>query len=198
MTNVRQLTFLDVLNVLNSGEAQVAEVPNCRGDCLPGGINAARPCPHSTCRYYVSEDKTCALDVADDGEHTLEEIGQKFGLTRERIRQIERNGLKKLRRRLEVMQLNAGSIRFEKLTGQVDSSPSRGGTDPRVPNIPAKVRPMTPGERVMNAILGRGQERLTGEQLSQKEADEEEAEIWAQKVWERRLAGLPLRIAMVI
>jgi len=34
--------------------------------------------------------------IGVDHEHTLEEIGQKFGLTRERIRQIEAEGLKKL------------------------------------------------------------------------------------------------------
>jgi RNA polymerase primary sigma factor len=33
----------------------------------------------------------------DDGEHTLEEIGQRFGVTRERIRQIEAKALRKLR-----------------------------------------------------------------------------------------------------
>lgn len=31
---------------------------------------------------------TCALDVADLGEHTLEEVGELYGLTRERIRQM--------------------------------------------------------------------------------------------------------------
>jgi RNA polymerase primary sigma factor len=36
----------------------------------------------------------------DDGEHTLEQIGQRFGVTRERIRQIEAKALKKLRRPL--------------------------------------------------------------------------------------------------
>jgi len=36
----------------------------------------------------------------DDGEHTLEQIGQRFGLTRERIRQIEATALRKLRPRL--------------------------------------------------------------------------------------------------
>jgi RNA polymerase primary sigma factor len=33
----------------------------------------------------------------DDGEHTLEQIGQRFGLTRERIRQIEAKALQQLR-----------------------------------------------------------------------------------------------------
>jgi DNA-directed RNA polymerase, sigma subunit (sigma70/sigma32) len=31
-----------------------------------------------------------------DSTHTLEEIGSKFGLSRERIRQIEREALKKI------------------------------------------------------------------------------------------------------
>ncbi len=35
--------------------------------------------------------------LRDGREHTLEEIGQKFGLTRERIRQIEKEALRKLR-----------------------------------------------------------------------------------------------------
>ena len=35
--------------------------------------------------------------VGDDGEHTLEEVGQNFAVTRERIRQIEVKALRKLR-----------------------------------------------------------------------------------------------------
>lgn len=35
--------------------------------------------------------------LSSNGEHTLEDIGQKFGVTRERIRQIEAKALKKLR-----------------------------------------------------------------------------------------------------
>ena len=38
--------------------------------------------------------------LIDDTPRTLEEIGQEFGLTRERIRQIESEGLKKLRARM--------------------------------------------------------------------------------------------------
>ena len=35
--------------------------------------------------------------LKDGREHTLEEVGQKYGLTRERIRQIEKDALRKLR-----------------------------------------------------------------------------------------------------
>ena len=34
-------------------------------------------------------EETCALDVAEQGEHTLDEVGKYLNLTRERIRQIE-------------------------------------------------------------------------------------------------------------
>jgi RNA polymerase primary sigma factor len=36
--------------------------------------------------------------VGVDREHTLEEIGDRYGVTRERIRQIEGKALRKLRR----------------------------------------------------------------------------------------------------
>jgi DNA-directed RNA polymerase sigma subunit (sigma70/sigma32) len=39
---------------------------------------------------------TCALDVADRGGTTLEEVGLHMNLTRERIRQIEEVALDKL------------------------------------------------------------------------------------------------------
>ena len=35
--------------------------------------------------------------VGDGREHTLEEVGQRFAVTRERVRQIEAKALKKLR-----------------------------------------------------------------------------------------------------
>jgi DNA-directed RNA polymerase sigma subunit (sigma70/sigma32) len=41
--------------------------------------------------------ETCALDVADRGGITLEEVGEILNLTRERIRQVEVKGLEKLR-----------------------------------------------------------------------------------------------------
>jgi hypothetical protein len=40
--------------------------------------------------------ETCALDVAERGGVTLEEVGEIMNLTRERIRQLEMSGLSKL------------------------------------------------------------------------------------------------------
>ena len=47
----------------------------------------------------ASEEKVIRMrfGIGYDSEHTLEEIAQEFGLTRERIRQIEQKGLQKLR-----------------------------------------------------------------------------------------------------
>jgi DNA-directed RNA polymerase sigma subunit (sigma70/sigma32) len=39
---------------------------------------------------------TCALDIADRGGITLEEVGEIMNLTRERVRQVETAGLAKL------------------------------------------------------------------------------------------------------
>jgi hypothetical protein len=41
--------------------------------------------------------ETCALDIADRGGITLEEVGEIMNLTRERIRQLETRGLAKLK-----------------------------------------------------------------------------------------------------
>lgn len=62
-----------------------------------------RPCPRKACRYHLGHAATrrgesCALDVADGGGATLEEMGYLLGLTRERIRQIEAGALVKLTR----------------------------------------------------------------------------------------------------
>jgi hypothetical protein len=79
----------------------MAVPPRTRADCLGG----PRPCPWRACRFNLGPDvrgggepaETCALDVADRGGGTLEEIAVVLGLTRERVRQIERGALEKLR-----------------------------------------------------------------------------------------------------
>ena len=77
-----------------------------------------RPCPFVSCAHHLYLDvnpesgaiklnfphlevwemkETCALDVADRGGITLEEVGEILNLTRERIRQVEVRGLSKMR-----------------------------------------------------------------------------------------------------
>ncbi len=88
--------------------------PQSRGECSA----EARPCPFVTCKFHLYLDvnpetgsiklnfpdlevsdmkETCALDVADRGGITLEEVGEILNLTRERIRQVEVRGLIKLK-----------------------------------------------------------------------------------------------------
>ena len=87
--------------------------PETRADCVEG----ERPCPFVSCKHHLYLDvsaktgaiklnfpdlevwemtETCALDVADRGGTTLEEVGAIMNLTRERIRQVEVKGLARL------------------------------------------------------------------------------------------------------
>ena len=91
-----------------------AQRPRSRADCASG----PRPCMFISCKHHLYLDvnpatgsiklnfpdkevwelaDTCALDVADRGGITLEEVGTIMNLTRERIRQVETRGLLKLR-----------------------------------------------------------------------------------------------------
>ena len=88
--------------------------PKNRGECA----NVARPCPYVSCKHHLYIDvnpatgsikinfpdlevwelqHSCALDVAQGGGITLEEVGEILNLTRERIRQVEVRGLLKLK-----------------------------------------------------------------------------------------------------
>jgi hypothetical protein len=99
-------------------EATIREIessrPRSRSECATG----PRPCMFISCKHHLYLDvnpetgsiklnfpdkevwelgETCALDVADRGGITLEEVGTIMNLTRERIRQVETRGLLKLR-----------------------------------------------------------------------------------------------------
>lgn len=84
--------------------------PSTRAECVDG----PRPCPWVGCKHNLYLDvnpetgslklnfpdlepwelaETCALDVAERGAITLEEVGLVTNVTRERIRQIETRGL---------------------------------------------------------------------------------------------------------
>lgn len=74
-----------------------------------------RRCVHVSCRYHLahpdrdgrplSATRDCALAVANEGPHTLEEIARILGLTRERVRQIEEAAMAKLERRAALKKL---------------------------------------------------------------------------------------------
>lgn len=93
--------------------------PRTRGECADG----PRPCPWLSCRYHLASDETasgsvtlvhpdrdlgdleatCALDVAAEGPHNLYEIGRLTNVTHERIRQIEKSAMRKVRSRLPLL-----------------------------------------------------------------------------------------------
>ena len=87
--------------------------PKSRTECKEG----PRPCMYVSCKHNLYLDvnmvtgsikfnfpdkdifelkETCALDVAERGGITLEEVGEIMNLTRERVRQVETAGLARL------------------------------------------------------------------------------------------------------
>jgi len=96
--------------------ADVADVPRpaTRAECR----QQEGPCPWVACKHHLYLDinpmtgsiklnfpdlepwelqHTCALDVAESGALTLEQVGEITNLTRERVRQVESVGLAKLK-----------------------------------------------------------------------------------------------------
>jgi Sigma-70, region 4 len=92
--------------------------PKTRAECRQDVGQDSRPCPWVACKHHLYLDvnpetgsikinfpdlepwelkHTCALDVAERGGITLEEVGEIMNLTRERIRQVEVRGLLKLK-----------------------------------------------------------------------------------------------------
>lgn len=95
--------------------------PRMREDCIDG----PRPCPWLSCRHNnyleVSPEtgaiklahpgrepwdavESCSLDVAEQGGLRLERVGQILGVTRERVRQIEKRALITLERNARRLQ----------------------------------------------------------------------------------------------
>src|SRR6187551_526122 len=96
--------------------------PRTREECLEG----PRPCPFVSCKHHLYIDvsprtgaiklnfpdlevwdmgESCALDVANRGGTTLEDVGAIMNLTRERIRQVEVKALAKLEALRDMMAL---------------------------------------------------------------------------------------------
>jgi hypothetical protein len=99
-------------NVEDEGED--LQKPKRRSECQDG----LRPCPWVSCRYNLYLDIradgvlrinfpdrdphemafSCALDLAEDGPRTLDQVAGLMGMSRERARQIEEKVLSHVRR----------------------------------------------------------------------------------------------------
>lgn len=101
------------------------ERPRTRADCKDG----VRPCPFVSCTHHLYLDvsertgaikvnfpdvepddleklpESCALDVAERGGETLEQVGAIMNLTRERIRQVEVKALAKCEAKADMFAL---------------------------------------------------------------------------------------------
>jgi hypothetical protein len=105
-----------LLPLTNAERAELERLrPRTRGDCA----SVPRPCPWAGCRHHLLFEvapsgtihlaaqtldplrlqQSCSLDVAERGSLTLEELGVLLNLTRERVRQIEVDGIEMLRRK---------------------------------------------------------------------------------------------------
>src|SRR5262245_21047824 len=127
--------------------------PRTRAECIDG----PRPCPYVSCQHHLFLDvsartgaiklnfpdlevwemnETCALDVADRGGTTLEDVGAIMNLTRERIRQVEVKALAKLEALRDMMALRdyvdegpIGKRRLPVLTRDEDDDAARDDDD---------------------------------------------------------------------
>lgn len=97
------------------------ERPKTRAGCA----EIVRPCPFVSCRHHLFLDvneaggiklnfphlepdqliASCSLDVADKGLARLEDAGVLLNLTRERVRQVEVDALRKLARKRVMREL---------------------------------------------------------------------------------------------
>jgi ribosomal protein L40E len=105
----------DEIRALDLAEPGFVEPPRpkTRGEC----VGAEKPCPYVSCRHHLALEVTeagsiklvfpdiepwelthsCSLDAADLGPHTLDALGEKLNVTRERVRQLEVKSLYAMR-----------------------------------------------------------------------------------------------------
>ena len=84
------------------GLRRYPDLPECLDDRAPG-----TPCQHTECRHHLAHrghwehrlkpTRDCAIDVANEGPHTLDEVAAVLGTSGERVRQIEEQALELLK-----------------------------------------------------------------------------------------------------
>lgn len=108
------LTFLEDVPLEGADVVALLPRPTSREQCRA----SVRPCPWVSCRYNLYLDvrrdgviklnfpdrdpdemtTSCALDLAEDGPRTLDQVAVLMGMSRERARQIEEGAMAQVRR----------------------------------------------------------------------------------------------------
>ena len=83
-------------------------------ECVDGGPPGAA-CARTECRYHLAHrgywehhlkpTRDCALDVANEGPRTLDEVAEVLGVSGERVRQIEEEALEHLKHNATLKEL---------------------------------------------------------------------------------------------
>ena len=128
---IRMRGWLDLGLTPAEAEEMHGTRPRTRAECA--GVQ--RPCPYVSCRHSLyldvnpetgaiklnfptrepwemPADASCALDVAERGGMTLEDVGTLTNLTRERVRQVETHGAHVMRCTLAEDGLDASDVVF--------------------------------------------------------------------------------------
>jgi hypothetical protein len=177
LTRVSDKDRVELRKWLPIYEEYASERPKTRGDCVDG----PRPCPWVSCRHnnYLDEkqsgptagravilnfpdiephevppERSCALDIADKGGATLEDVALITNLTRERIRQVQDMALIKLRRVPGKQGLGEFVDGDEKLAGAPVSSGARSSL--RKTSVETKVPEEDDEENSAELTLGDG------------------------------------------
>ena len=108
----RRLALVPAADGVRGG--RYAHLPDCSHGGAPG------TCQERQCRYHLAHrgysehqlapSRDCALDVANEGPHTREEVAAVLGMSDERLRQIEKRALARLKRNETLRRLHDESF----------------------------------------------------------------------------------------
>ncbi len=152
--------------------------PRLREDCA----GVPRPCPFVSCRHHLyldasartgaiklnfpdlepdelPADRSCALDVAENGGTTLEDVGAIMNLTRERIRQVEVKALSRAAATKEALILrdfagDPGPIGKRRLPLLAPEDDDEGGERSQRDSAADAAPDLDPGELELEPLIG--------------------------------------------
>jgi hypothetical protein len=114
---VRKLALVPPVTAADTGgglPGRFPHVPACSHQGPPG------TCEQRQCRYHLAHrghsehqltpSRDCALDVANEEPHTREQVAAVLGLSDERLRQIEKRALARLKRNETLRRLHDESF----------------------------------------------------------------------------------------